>query len=81
MTFCSMLMLLYTNAQFRFFSSNACVDIILWAALVIYFFYASFSYVCFPGQKREYLESRVCFQWREKREYKRERTKDVRGNI
>ena len=86
MTFCSMLMLLYTNAQFFFFFSflffffDACLDIILWAApVIISSFMRRFSSV-FPGQKRGYLESGFCFNGRKKREYKRESTKDVRGN-
>ena len=49
---------------FLFF--DACVDIILWAApVIISSFMRRFSSV-FPGQKREYLESKVLFQWREK---------------
>ena len=77
--FCSMLMLYIPTHNFVSFF-NACVDIILWAALVIISaFMRRFSYVS-PDKRGKIWSQGSFFNGGQKGNYKRESTKDVRGN-
>ena len=73
MTFCSMLMLLYTNAQFFFFFSFLFFFLrcmsgynTLGGACDYFFFYASL-FICFSRTKEGIFGVRVLFQWKEKK--------------